>query len=82
MAVFFYHGYIKSSNHSCDDRQGGVELGSPWMDGDYELKSPPSAISSFFIFLWILIQAFKYQLTAAILFIVIIIYAFRKLRQK
>jgi len=52
------------------------------MDGDYELKSPPSAIPSFFIFLWILIQAFKYQLTAAILFIVLIIYALRKLRQK
>ena len=71
------HAYLHG-----DDRQGGVELGSPWMDGDYELKSPPSAISSFFIFLWILIQAFKYQLTAAILFIVLIIYAFRKLRQK
>ena len=71
------HAYLHG-----DDRQGGVELGSPWMDGDYELKSPPSAISSFFIFLWILIQAFKYQLTAAILFIVLIFYALRKLRQK
>ena len=71
------HAYLHG-----DDRQGGVELGSPWMDGGYELKSPPSAISSFFIFLWILIQAFKYQLTATILFIVLIFYAFRKLRQK
>ena len=69
------HAYLHG-----DDRQGGVELGSPWMDGGYELKSPPSAISSFFIFLWILIQAFKYQLTATILFIVLIFYAFRKLR--
>jgi hypothetical protein len=52
------------------------------MDGDYELNNPPSSVASFFIFLWILIQAFKYQLTAAILFIVLIFYAFRKLRQK
>ncbi len=71
------HAYLHG-----DDRQGGVELGSPWMDGDYELKSPPSAISSFFIFIWILIQAFKYQLASSVLFIVLIIYAFRKLRQK
>ena len=71
------HAYLHG-----DDRQGGVELGSPWMDGDYELKSPPSAISSFFIFLWILIQAFKYQLASSVLFIVLIFYAFRKLRQK
>ena len=71
------HAYLHG-----DDRQGGVELGLPWMDGDYELKSPPSAISSFFIFLWILIQAFKYQLASSVLFIVLIFYAFRKLRQK
>ena len=71
------HAYLHG-----DDRQGGVELGSPWMDGDYELKSPPSAISSFFIFLWILIQAFKYQLASSVLFIFLIFYAFRKLRQK
>ena len=62
--------------------KAGIELGSPWMDGDYELNNPPSSVASFFIFLWILIQAFKYQLTAAILFIVLIFYAFRKLRQK
>ena len=71
------HGYLHG-----DNEQGGIEIGSPWLDGGYELKSPPSAISSFFIFLWILIQAFKYQLTATILFIVLIFYAFRKLRQK
>ena len=69
------HGYLHG-----DNEQGGIEIGSPWLDGGYELKSPPSAISSFFIFLWILIQAFKYQLTATILFIVLIFYAFRKLR--
>ena len=71
------HGYLHG-----DNEQGGIEIGSPWLDGGYELKSPPSAISSFFIFLWILIQAFKYQLAAAFLFIVLIFYAFRKLRQK
>ena len=71
------HAYLHG-----DDRQGGIELGSPWMDGDYELNNPPSSVASFFIFLWILIQAFKYQLTAAILFIVLIFYAFKKLRQK
>ena len=71
------HAYLHG-----DDRQGGIELGSPWMDGDYELNNPPSTVASFFIFLWILIQAFKYQLTVAILFTVLIFYAFRKLRQK
>ena len=71
------HAYLHG-----DDRQGGIELGSPWMDGDYELNNPPSSVASFIIFLWILIQAFKYQLTVAILFIVLIFYAFRKLRQK
>ena len=70
------HAYLHG-----DDRQGGIELGSPWMDGDYELNNPPSSIASFFIFLWILIQAFKYQLVASLLFIVAIFYAFKKLRQ-
>ena len=70
------HGYLHG-----DNEQGGVEIGSPWMDGDYELNNPPSSVASFFIFLWILIQAFKYQLTAAFLFVVLIFYAFKKLRQ-
>tara|TARA_B100000963_G_scaffold208643_1_gene181735 strand:+ start:1822 stop:3375 length:1554 start_codon:yes stop_codon:yes gene_type:complete len=70
------HAYLHG-----DDRQGGVELGSPWMDGDYELNNPPSSVASFFIFLWILVQAFKYQLVATLLFIVAIFYAFKKLRQ-
>ena len=77
-------GYINPAHaylHG-DDRQGGVELGSPWMDGDYELNNPPSAVTSFFIFLWILIQAFKYQLAAAFLFFVLIFYAFKKLRRQ
>ena len=71
------HGYLHG-----DNEQGGVEIGSPWLDGGYELNNPPSAVTSFFIFLWILVQAFKYQLAAAFLFIVLIIYAFKKLRQK
>ena len=71
------HGYLHG-----DNEQGGVEIGSPWLDGDYELNNPPSLVSSIFIFLWILVQAFKYQLAAAFLFIVLIIYAFKKLRQK
>ena len=70
------HAYLHG-----DDRQGGIELGSPWMDGDYELNNPPSSVASLFIFLWILIQAFKYQLVASLLFIVAIFYAFKKLRQ-
>ena len=70
------HAYLHG-----DDRQGGVELGSPWMDGDYELNNPPSSVASFFIFLWILVQAFKYQLVATLLLIVAIFYAFKKLRQ-
>ena len=70
------HAYLHG-----DDRQGGVELGSSWMDGDYELNNPPSLVSSIFISLWILVQAFKYQLAAAFLFVVLIFYAFKKLRQ-
>ena len=70
------HAYLHG-----DDRQGGIELGSPWMDGDYELNNPPSSVASFFIFLWILIQAFKYQLVASLLFIIAIFYSFKKLRQ-
>ena len=70
------HAYLHG-----DDRQGGIELGSPWMDGDYELNNPPSLVASFFIFLWILVQAFKYQLVATLLLIVAIFYAFKKLRQ-
>ena len=70
------HAYLHG-----DDRQGGIELGSPWMDGDYELNNPPSSVASFLIFLWILIQAFKYQLVASLLFIIAIFYSFKKLRQ-
>ena len=70
------HGYLHG-----DNEQGGVEIGSPWLDGGYELNNPPSAVTSFFIFLWILVQAFKYQLAAAFLFVVLIFYAFKKLRQ-
>ena len=33
------HAYLHG-----DDRQGGSELGSPWLDGDYELNNPPSAL--------------------------------------
>ena len=70
------HGYLHG-----DNEQGGVEIGSPWLDGGYELNNPPSVVTSFFIFLWILVQAFKYQLAAAFLFVVLIYYAFKKLRQ-
>ncbi len=70
------HAYLHG-----DDRQGGIEIGSPWMDGDYELNNPPSSVASFFIFLWILIQAFKYQLLASLIFIVAIFYAFKKFKQ-
>ena len=70
------HGYLHG-----DNEQGGVEIGSPWLDGGYELNNPPSTVTSFFIFLWILVQAFKYQLAAAFIFVVLIFYAFKKLRQ-
>ena len=39
------HAYLHG-----DDRQGGIELGSPWMDGDYELNNPPSSVASFLYF--------------------------------
>ena len=69
------HAYLHG-----DDRQGGVALGSPWLDGDYELHEPPNAISSFFITIWIVIQAFKYYLIALTLIVFALIYIFRKLK--
>jgi hypothetical protein len=67
------HAYLHG-----DDAQGGVELGSPWLDGEYELNDPPSALYSFFIILWILIQAFKYQLTIILLSTGLVIYLFKR----
>ena len=69
------HAYLHG-----DDRQGGVALGSPWLDGDYELHEPPNAISTFFITIWIVIQAFKYYLIALTLLVFALIYIFRKLK--
>ena len=69
------HAYLHG-----DDRQGGTELGSPWLDGDYELKNPPSLLSTIFISIWILIQAFKYYLLAIILLIVLIFFSLKKLK--
>ena len=69
------HAYLHG-----DDRQGGIALGTPWLDGNYELNMPPSSISTFFITIWILIQAFKYYLAALLLFIVAIFYAVKKFR--
>ena len=69
------HAYLHG-----DDRQGGSVLGSPWLDGDYELNNPPSVLSTIFISIWILIQAFKYYLLAIALLIVIIFLSLRKLR--
>ena len=71
------HAYLHG-----DDRQGGIELGTPWMDGNYELSSPPSLVSSVLIFIWILIQAFKFQLAAVFLFVVLVFYAYKKLGRK
>jgi arylsulfatase A-like enzyme len=69
------HAYLHG-----DDRQGGSELGSPWLDGDYELNNPPSALSTIFISIWILIQAFKYYLLAIALLIVFIYFSLKKIR--
>ena len=69
------HAYLHG-----DDRQGGSELGSPWLDGDYELNNPPSILSTIFISIWILIQAFKYYLLAIVLLIFVIFYSLKKLR--
>ena len=69
------HAYLHG-----DDRQGGTELGSPWLDGDYELNNPPSLLSTIFISIWILIQAFKYYLLAIILLIVLIFFSLKKLK--
>ena len=63
-----------------DDRQGGIELGSPWLDGDYELNNPPSLFFTILISFWILIQAFKYYLLALIVIIFSTIYFVKKLR--
>ena len=69
------HAYLHG-----DDRQGGSELGSPWLDGDYELNNPPSLLSTIFISIWILIQAFKYYLLAIVFLIIVIFYSLKKLR--
>jgi len=69
------HAYLHG-----DDRQGGSELGSPWLDGDYELNNPPSILSTIFISIWILIQAFKYYLLAIVFLIIVIFYSLKKLR--
>ena len=69
------HAYLHG-----DDRQGGIELGSPWLDGDYELNNPPSILSTIFISIWILIQAFKYYLLAIVFLIIVIFYSLKKLR--
>ena len=69
------HAYLHG-----DDRQGGSVLGTPWLDGDYELNNPPSLLSTIFISIWILIQAFKYYLLAIVLLIVVIFLSLKKLR--
>ena len=69
------HAYLHG-----DNGQGGVELGSPWLDGDYELNNPPSLFFTILISFWILIQAFKYYLLALIVIIFSTIYFVKKLR--
>ena len=69
------HAYLHG-----DNEQGGVELGSPWLDGDYELNNPPSLFFTILISFWILIQAFKYYLLALIVIIFSTIYFVKKLR--
>ena len=63
-----------------DDRQGGTELGSPWLDGNYELNNPPSLIATIFISIWILMQAFIYYFIAFGVLIFIIFYFVKKLK--
>ena len=63
-----------------DDRQGGIELGSPWLDGNYEFNYPPSLIVTIFISIWILIQAYIYYLIALSVLIFIIFYFLKKLK--
>ena len=69
------HAYLHG-----DDRQGGTELGSPWLDGNYELNNPPSLIATIFISIWILMQAFIYYFIAFGVLIFIIFYFVKKLK--
>ncbi|MDC3150723.1 arylsulfatase [SAR86 cluster bacterium] len=69
------HSYLHG-----DDRQGGTELGSPWLDGNYELNNPPSLIATIFISIWILVQAFIYYFLAFGVLIFIIFYFVKKLK--
>ena len=69
------HAYLHG-----DDRQGGTELGSPWLDGNYELNNPPSSIATIFISIWILMQAFIYYFIAFGVLIFIIFYFVKKLK--
>ncbi len=69
------HAYLHG-----DDRQGGKVLGSPWLEGDYEFNNPPSLLSTIFISIWILIQAFKYYILAIVLLTIVIFLSLKKLR--
>ena len=70
------HSYLHG-----DDRQGGTELGSPWLEGDYELNPPPSIFLSILITIWILILAFKEYLLSLLAIILIPVIFFKFVRK-
>ena len=70
------HAYLHG-----DDRQGGIPLGSAWLDGDYEFTKPPSLIASIFITIWIMILAFKEYLFLLLLVILMPIIYFKFIRK-
>ena len=70
------HAYLHG-----DDRQGGIPLGSAWLDGDYEFTKPPSLIASIFITIWIMILAFKEYLFLILLVILMPIIYFKFIRK-
>ena len=69
------HSYLHG-----DDRQGGTELGSPWLVGDYEINKPPNTFLTIVISIWILLQAYKYFFLILLFIIIAFIYGFKKLR--
>ena len=69
-AHFYLHG----------DTEGGAVIGSPWLEMDYDIKEFPSSTESFFITVWIFVQAFKYYLIGFILLLIGLIFSIRKLR--
>ena len=62
------------------DTEGGPVIGSPWLEMDYDISELPSPTKSFFIMVWVMMQAFKYYWIGLIVLLTGVIFSIRKLR--